>query len=180
MSASWVPSRRALLTGAVGVGALGSLALGQEGAQAQLGDPTLPTGGTGDYFLQLTGIPGDSVRDGHEGEIELLTFGWGATQLESIKVGKDNSLPEPFLLAAYTGSHSSGLFEHLVSGQQIANAELTLRRTVEGETSDYARLAMQNCLVSSYRATPHPADGRSMDVAELLLSARPTWTVDAG
>jgi type VI secretion system secreted protein Hcp len=33
-----------------------------------------------EYFLKIDGIPGESVKKNHVGEIELLTWSWGETQ----------------------------------------------------------------------------------------------------
>lgn len=168
-------SRRTLLTGVAGFGALGALA-GPAAAQSALGDPSVP-GVPGDYFLKLTGIPGDSVRDGHEDEIELLTFGWGISQAPATKDSKPVVSHEPFLFAARWGIHSPLLYQHLLAAQRIESAVLQARRTIEGETSDYFRIAMTGCLVSSYQVTPYAADAQVMDLVELTFSTPPSLTM---
>jgi len=170
------PSRRALLlTGASGVGALGALAP-MSAAHAQLGEPEIPAT-AGEYYLKLTGIPGNSVRDGHEDEIEPLTFSFGAAESEGARGSRRAVEWERFLFAAYSGIHSPLLLEHLVTAAVIDSSVLALRRTIEGETNDYARLEIRDCTVVSYQVTVHPADGRAMDVVELNVPSVPTWSV---
>jgi type VI secretion system secreted protein Hcp len=172
------PSRRALLlTGASGVGALGALAP-MSAAHAELGEPEL-TAHPADSFLKLTGIPGDSVRDGHEDEIEGLTFAFGAAEAEAAK-GSRRLEWERFLFVAFSGIHSAPLFEHLVAGTVIDSAVLSVRRTIEGETSDYARLEIRNATVVSYQVRVHPAEERLIDIVKLHIPSTPTWTADAG
>lgn len=170
-------SRRGLLAGAVGLGTFGTAGLLATPAEAGLGDPVMPDQ-PADGFLRLTGIPGSSVRDGHEDEIEVLTFHWGATAAGSLPGDRGEPELEPLLVACYSGIHSPLLLAHLLSGAQIASAVLSLRHTIEGETSDYAVLTMRDCRVSGYRALPRSEDGESMDVVLLGFSEPPTWVLD--
>jgi type VI protein secretion system component Hcp len=170
--------RTLLLTGATGVGAFGALA--PTAAEARLGDPQLPVGPDGDFFLKLTGIRGSSQRDGHEDEIEPLTFAFGGGEAEAAKGGRRVVEWDRFLFAAYSGIHSAPLLQHLVTGAVINSAVLAARRTVDGETSDFAHLELSGCTVASFRSTAHPDDGFPLDVVELRVHSAPTWTVDPG
>lgn len=173
MTTSLTPSRRTLLGGLAGFGALGA-SMGPSAAQA-LGDPVIPETG-GDYFLKLSGIPGSSVRDGHEGEIEPYTFSWSASQEPGTKDGKPVLTVDALFLALPFGIHSPPLFQHLVNARRIDSAVLSARRTIEGETHDFLVLQMTGCLVSRYQVTPHPEQGGAMDVVELTFASPPTLT----
>lgn len=167
-------SRRTLLTGIAGFGALGAM-VAPATAQS-LGEPGIPDV-PGDYFLKLTGIPGDSERDGHEDDIELLTFAWGAAQDASTKEDKPALAIEAFLFAARWGMHSPPLYEHLVTARRIQSAVMEARRTIEGETRDYVRIAMSDCLVSSYHVLPNASDAQAMDLVELRFTSPPSLTI---
>lgn len=175
MGTSVTPSRRALLGSLAGLGALGAT-VGSATAQS-LGDPAIPESG-GDFFLKLAGIPGSSVRDGHEDEIEPLTFWWGLSQGDATKDGKSVVSLERFLVAAPTGIHSPHLLRHLLAARAIQSGTFAARRTVEGETSDYLVIHLGASQVVDYKVLPHPDHGFAMDLVELRLSAAPRLVYD--
>lgn len=168
-------SRRTLLTGVAGLGALGAL-VGPAGAH-ELGAPAIPETG-GDFFLRLAGIPGSSVRDGHEDEIEPLTFWWGLSQGDATKDGKSVVSLERFMFATPTGIHSPRLLQHLLAARTIQSGTFAARRTVEGETRDYLVIHLGATQVVDYKVLPHPEDGFAMDLVELRLSAAPRLVYD--
>jgi type VI secretion system secreted protein Hcp len=168
-------SRRTLLTGVAGFGALGAM-IAPATAQS-LGDPAIPEAG-GDFFLKLAGIRGSSVRDGHEDEIESLTFWWGLSQGDATKDGKSVVSLERFMVAARTGIHSPSLLEHLLAARSIQSGAFAARRTIEGETSDYLVIHLGVSQVVDYKVMPHPEEGFAMDLVELRLSTAPRLVYD--
>ena len=64
-----VPTRRTLLAGALGVGALGGLAASSDSANAALGDPAIPSDPEVAFYLSVPGIPGSSTTKGFEAQV---------------------------------------------------------------------------------------------------------------
>lgn len=109
-----------------------------------------------DYFLKIDGIDGESFQKGHEKEIEVDSFSWGASnsaaaaggghagkvQFKGFNFGAISSKASPpILLAATTGRH-------------IKFALLTGRRAGgEGTGQDFYKLKLTDVLVSSYQAS---------------------------
>src|SRR4051812_2165690 len=71
---SHVPTRRTILASALGVSALGGVALSSGPASAALGDPAVPSDPEVAFYLSIPGIPGEVTAKGFEGQTELLTW----------------------------------------------------------------------------------------------------------
>ena len=144
---------------------------------AHPGGPDLPAEPV-DAFLKLTGIPGSSQRDGHEEEIDGIEYvSFGGAHAEGARGGRRVEW-EPFLFIVRSGIHSAPLFAHLVAGTVIVSSVLSVRRTIEGETADYARLEILNATVVSYQVAAHPTDEALVDIVKLRIPSTPTWTAD--
>jgi type VI secretion system secreted protein Hcp len=108
-----------------------------------------------DMFLKLDGIKGESKDADHKGEIEILSFSWGATNTGSGSIGggagagkvniSDLSMTKP------ADSESSPLlFLHTANGKHIKSGVLTLRKTSsDGEPLEYLKITLTDVLVSS-------------------------------
>ena len=128
---------------------------GPQGAQGPPGPSVTPcnvAGGLEDAFVRLDGIPGASVRDGHENEIEADTFciDGGAGGFGAVVVRTDQGPHTPKVLAA------------LSADTRIATATVEFRRTVDGLTADYLRYDLTGVRVDQFRQLG--------DVEELRLS----------
>jgi type VI secretion system secreted protein Hcp len=108
--------------------------------------------GTTDYFLKIEGIEGESFDYKHKGEIDVLSFSWGATQsgalgggggagkvqMEGMKfVMRVNKASPKVMLACATGLHFKG-------------AILTARKAGKSQ-QEYLKWTMTDVLVSSYQ-----------------------------
>lgn len=110
-----------------------------------------------DGFLKVPDIPGPSVRDGHEEEIEVYGVDYtmtaphdanslsrrGRVALGMIEFIKHYDMSSPYLQKA--------LFDNTLMGEVVFSA----RRTIEGETSDYLVVTLTDASVVTYRL--HPA-----------------------
>ncbi len=130
--------------GAVGVAG----AQGPPGPAGPSGGPSLgvaapcePATASGDAFLDLEGVPGGSTRDGHEGEIEVSGFclTGAAGAFGDLAVRTDS------------GPHSAPLLSRLLSGAMIGSGRFSMRRTVDGETSDFQAYTFAGLRVDAYR-----------------------------
>ena len=143
---------------------------------------------SGDFFLKVDGIEGDSVRDGHEGEIEFSSMEWGVSN----GAANGSSAGKPVfanlaLATASTGKAGPPLMQAAASGKIIKQAMFSARRTIEGETSDFLVITLSDVIVSSYRISD---SGMAREEIELSFSkividyddgtARAGWDLKAG
>lgn len=171
-----VPTRRSLLAGALGVSALGSAGIAALAApaQAQLGDPSIPTDPSVDFYLAVTGMPGSSVADGFEGQIPVRTWSWGVTATVPAGGGgggaAGKATPEQFVFAASTDIHSPKLLTAVNTGRHVQRAVLSCARRGEGRPFVFLTLRFDDVLVAGYDITPDAVNGYPMDVAGLAFT----------
>lgn len=110
-----------------------------------------------DGFLKVPDIPGASVRDGHEEEIEVRGVEFkmvaphdpnslsrrGRVNLGAITFIKDYDQSSPFLKKA--------CFENTLLGE----VKFSARRTIEGETADYLVITLTDASVVGYEMAPN-------------------------
>jgi type VI secretion system secreted protein Hcp len=113
-----------------------------------------------DGFLLVPDIPGASVRDGHEDEMEVFGVAFdmkaphdantlsrrGRVSLSTIKFRKHYDMGSPYLKKA--------CFDNTLMDEVVFSA----RRTIEGETSDYLVITFTDASVVSYEMRPSFTD----------------------
>lgn len=111
-----------------------------------------------DGFVKIPDIPGESRREGHEDEIEVhgLTFGMevpydrdspirrGRVSFDMVVISKDYDRSSPALKGA------------LVAHRHLPEVVLSVRRTTEGESSDYLVVTLADASVVKYDLAPGP------------------------
>jgi type VI secretion system secreted protein Hcp len=107
-----------------------------------------------DYFLKIDGIEGESQDDKHEGEIDIESFSWGATQSGTIAVGGGGGAGkvsmQDFHFAMGVNKASPALFLACAQGDHIKNAILTCRKAGK-EQQEFMKITMSDVLVSSFQ-----------------------------
>jgi type VI secretion system secreted protein Hcp len=111
---------------------------------------------SGDMFLKLGDIKGESKVDGHAGEIELMSWSWGATQsgstrgISGLTAGKVNVQDLTFtkLLDTATPNHIGAV----CSGQAYPTAVLICEKSSGNgkKPVQYLKISMKDVLISSY------------------------------
>lgn len=82
-----------------------------------------------DAFLKLDGINGESTARGHEGEIELDSWSFGASNVGHAGGGgggEGKVVFQDFHFTSKVGKHTPQLFQHLVTSKLISKGMLTL------------------------------------------------------
>jgi len=86
-----------------------------------------------DAFLTLEGVSGESQRAGHEGEIELISFSFGASNPSSIGIGSGGGTGKvtlsSFNVMKKTDASSVGMFRASCNGQHFPTAKATLYKS---------------------------------------------------
>src|SRR4051794_24812220 len=123
-----VPTRRTILASALGVSALGSVAVSSGAATAALGDPAIPSDPDLLFFLSIPGIAGESTLKGFEGQIELLTWAWGVDATGMVGGGSGGgsgkATPRDVVALAESGIQSPPLLGDTNSGRHLQSALL--------------------------------------------------------
>jgi type VI secretion system secreted protein Hcp len=111
---------------------------------------------SGDMFLKLGDIKGESKVDGHQNEIELMSWSWGATQsgstrgISGLTAGKVNVQDLTFtkLLDTATPNHIGAV----CSGQAYPTATLICEKSSGNgkKPVQYLKISMKDVLISSY------------------------------
>ena len=171
--------RSALRTGALGIGGLtGAIALGSNGAASAAEPPSMATMaalagvGSGDYFLLLDSIPGDSVDDQHQNWIDVMSYSWGVSNSSSVSgSGWSASKPSISALSLMTelGSASPLLFLRTMNGRRVATA--VLQGMTSGETRQkFLEIEMKDVAVTSYQSSASDGGGSPTDSFSLAFA----------
>lgn len=126
-----------------------------------------------DATLRIDGVDGESKIDGHEGEIDVLSWNWGATQTGSLHVGGGGGAGtvnvQDVAIVKYIDKASVDLLLNCFNGSHFKEAVLTVRKT--GETPlDYLVITMSPVLVTSVTSGGESGEDRSTEVVTLNFS----------
>ncbi len=124
-----------------------------------------------DYFLKIDGIQGESASQKHKGEIEILSWSWGETQMGvhagSGGAGSGKVQVGPFHFTAHSSLASPKLFLACANGQHIQKAVLTAARQVKGKAQDYLIWTLSDVMVTSFQIGASDADALPVDAFDL-------------
>lgn len=86
-----------------------------------------------DAFLEVEGISGESMRDGHEGQIEVKSFALGGSNASSVGTGHGGGTGtvslDGFSITKATDAASAELFQHMCQGEHFPTATVTLYKS---------------------------------------------------
>ena len=148
------------------------------------------------YFLKLGNIKGESTDKGHQDEIEVLSFGWGATQSGGLGGpggggGTGKVEVDELTFVATSGLASPPIFAACAKGEHLPEAVLTGRRVGgKGQGQDFLVIKLKEVLISSYSQfageAERPEDEVSLVFGELEVTAsagskttKATWNATA-
>jgi type VI secretion system secreted protein Hcp len=131
-----------------------------------------------DYFLKIDGIVGESRDSKHKGEIELESFGWGATQ--AVRPGGGGGAGkvqmQDFHFVMSVNKASPKLFLACASGQHLKHATLVARKAGKGQ-QEFLLYKFTDVLISSYQTggteDALPLDQVSFNFAKIEIEFRP-------
>ena len=107
-----------------------------------------------DYFLKIEGIDGESQDSKHKGEIDLLSWSWGATNSGTFSTGGGGGSGkvsmQDFHFTMRVNKATPKLIQACATGHHIKKATLTCRKS--GKTpQEYLKIVFTDLLVSSYQ-----------------------------
>jgi type VI secretion system secreted protein Hcp len=107
---------------------------------------------SGDIFLKLAGVDGESQDEGHKKEIQLETVSWGASNAASFNYGGGGGTGKVTMqdihFTKVIDSSSNKLFYHCCSGKHFPDATLTFRKSGEGH-KEYFIVKLTDLMISS-------------------------------
>jgi type VI secretion system secreted protein Hcp len=133
---------------------------GPAGAQGATGESGLPgetnfgfNNASGNMFLKLDGIKGESTDSKHKGDIEIESFQWGVeratSQASSSGAGAGKTSFQTFKITKTLDKSSPLLLSAAATGKHIKEADLLFAHKAGGRQSDYLEIKLDNVLISS-------------------------------
>ena len=105
-----------------------------------------------DMFLELDGIPGESVDDVHKGKIDLLAWSWGMSQSGTTHMGTGSGAGkvnvQDISFTHYVDQASPDLMLACCNGKHIATGKLIVRKAGE-KPLEYIVIELKDIIVSS-------------------------------
>ena len=118
-----------------------------------------------DAFLKLDGITGESQKANHVGEIDIMSFSWGASNSTSVGTGTGASTGKvsvsDFSIMKTTDSSSPPLFQKCCDGTVIATGVVTLQRQTNQGAQAYLVYNFTNVYVTSVQWSGSGGSGDS-------------------
>jgi type VI secretion system secreted protein Hcp len=134
---------------------------------------------TVDYFLKIDGVEGESTDERHKGQIELLSWSFGASQTSSFAMGSRAAMGKVqmqdlhFTMAM--SKASPVLFLKCATGEHIKEAILTARKA-GAEQQEYLTIKLTDVMVTSYQTTGNgdiPMEEVSLNFAKIEIEYKP-------
>ena len=125
-----------------------------------------------DYFLKITGIPGESADQKHKGEIDVMSWSWGASNSGSMAEGGGGGSGkvsmQDFHFTQRINKATPKLMLACASGEHIKEAVLVCRKAGKDQ-QEFLTIKFSEFLVASYQ-TGGSADGNLLPVEQIALN----------
>lgn len=119
-----------------------------------------------DMFIKIDGVDGESQDDAHAGEIDVLSWQWGAVNKGSAALGgglgSGKVEVKDLYFTHFIDKASPLLFLCCCNGKHIAEAKLTCRRAGENPL-EYLVVTMKNVLISEVQPLGDADKDRPME-----------------
>ncbi|WP_395665429.1 Hcp family type VI secretion system effector [Methylocella sp.] len=117
---------------------------------------------SGDIFLKLEGIEGESEDSKHKNEMQVETVSWGVSNATSFSQGGGGGVGKAHLqdihLTKKVDKGSPKLFLACASGEHVKSATLTFRKSGK-EQQEYLIVKLSDVMISSISFQDHAAGG---------------------
>jgi type VI secretion system secreted protein Hcp len=107
-----------------------------------------------DMSLKIDGVEGESLLTGHENEIDVIAWSWGASQSGSMHVGTGGGSGkvnvQDISITKWIDKASFALFRLVTTGEHFDSAVLTVRKAAGKVPVEYIAIEMKKVIVTSY------------------------------
>jgi type VI secretion system secreted protein Hcp len=148
-------------------------------------------------FLKIDGIPGESRKQGHADEIDVLSFSFGASNPTTVGKGTGAGASQvnisSFNIMKSTDLSSTALFLRCAKGEHIPEALITLRKAGGAKALEYLTYKFTKVYVDSIQwsgasggdDTPSESLSLAFEKVEIVYSSQaddgtPKKTVGSG
>lgn len=134
-----------------------------------------------DYFLKIDGVEGESADEKHSGQIELISWSWGESNVGTHASGGGGGAGkvsmEDFSCSMYASKATPILMLYCASGQHIPSVTLTCRKA-GGEQQEFLIVKFSECHISAYATSGStgdvvPTDTISINFAKIEFEYKP-------
>ncbi len=105
-----------------------------------------------DMFLKCNGLEGESLDDKHAGEIDVLSWSWGASNSGTMHMGGGGGAGkvnvQDLSITKYVDKATTSLLMACHNGEHFPEMTLTVRKAGK-EPLEYLKIIMKKCLISS-------------------------------
>ena len=117
-------------------------------------------------------VKGEAATDGHVGEIELQSWGWGVSASSAIGAmgAAERRSYTQLIVQKGIDSASTGLLNALAGNDEVKQAVLTMRKA-GGEALDYIKLELSDGLISSVSTGATKGDDRLTETITLNFAS---------
>jgi type VI secretion system secreted protein Hcp len=130
-----------------------------------------------DYFMKMDTIKGESNASGHQNEIDVLSYSWGATIVGASPGGSGRLEVDSFSFTHRLDYSTPLLLKACLTGQHIPTATFTARRSLSRGSADYLKYTFTEVVVSSIKEEGQgealPAEHVGIQFGNVVVSARP-------
>lgn len=127
-----------------------------------------------DMYIALKGIEGESQDDKHANEIQILSYGFGASQSGTAHEGSGSTSGRADVhdvtFTKHVDKSSPLLYFLCCSGQPIEGAILSVRKAGGPKPVDYLKLTLTQVLITSFRSGAEGSQDRAVETVTLNFS----------
>jgi type VI secretion system secreted protein Hcp len=125
-----------------------------------------------DVFLKFDPkIEGESTDSKHKGEIEVLSFSWGVSNMSSLGAGSGGgsgkSSPQALTITKKLDKASPKLYQMVAQGDHFKTAVITLRKS-GGTQQEYAVVTLETVYPTGYQVSG--SDGSDLPMESVSLN----------
>jgi type VI secretion system secreted protein Hcp len=106
-----------------------------------------------EMFLKIPGVEGEAMASGHEKEIDVLSFSWGASNPTGVKHGGGSGVGRADIssisIQKYLDKSSTSLFVACCSGKHYDTAQVSCREAGGDAPVEYWKLELSQVFVDS-------------------------------
>nr|VFJ65138.1 MAG: type VI secretion system secreted protein Hcp [Candidatus Kentron sp. DK]VFJ67510.1 MAG: type VI secretion system secreted protein Hcp [Candidatus Kentron sp. DK] len=107
---------------------------------------------SGDVFLKIEGVTGESQDEKHKDEIDVLGWSWGLMQTGTMHVGSGGgagkAMVQDISITKFVDKSSPELLASITKGEHFKNATLICRKA-GGSPIEYLKIEMEEVMITN-------------------------------